>query len=45
MSVAAALWWKKGIGLPRNKQHRFLSQRILAILIEYKGMYFCVARK
>jgi len=45
MSVAAALWWKKSVGLPRNKQQRFLKQRILAIIIDYKERYFCVARK
>jgi len=27
--VAAALWRKKSVGLPRNKQQRFLDQRIL----------------
>jgi len=45
MRVAAALWWKKSVGLPRNKQQRFLNKRILAIITDYKEKYFCVARK
>lgn len=45
MSVAAALWRKKSVGLPRDKQQRNLDQRILAILNDYKGRHFCVARR
>jgi len=42
MSVAAALWWKKSVGLPKDKQQA--DQRILAIRIDYQERYFCVAR-
>jgi len=42
MSVAAALWWQKSVGLPKDKQQT--DQRILAIRIDYRESYFCVAR-